>query len=280
MVEGPRKGELPSPEECPPSKEFTEEEATAVNHLFGIEKKGGLKPEEFPPTIDLSEWWKTTKAKLDEHPSDRELFLGWDPANGKLEITEETEGQAFEDIEQAERYFGRTIEGRVTPKAIRLLNFHSHTEPPEELLPEPQTAIEQFLKDIPQTHWRDITKILVTEPNAYASIVVDTSRREEGVAMPVLVMFKTAESPVVTEANYWQYREKLEDLLREELLGFDRTRSWRELFGRKHRPRYMDILFKDSRWRDEFGLVIYRGFLSENIDEPQIIRRSDTRLER
>ncbi len=259
--------------------QFTSREASAVNSLFGIKKEDVLPLEEMPRVINMGPWWHQAKPILDASSPKREIGFGWDLKSGHLEISEVIEGQTFDEITQPpvlEDLGDYAIAGNISLQP-HLIGFHSHPLIPARFLKkEAFNPIGEFLSSISNTNFVDMG-LVVREPQTYADIVINNMTAKTG-KRSVTLALKTISSPVLTPGNTSQFHKILKNIALQQLLDIDETITWQELLpGGKHTLRYMDILLRDKTWRDYFGLAIYRGFLSDDLREPQIIRRSDTR---
>ncbi len=285
LISPPQKISEKIPEGKEKEKPFTTKEVKAVNCILGIGNKGLVREEDMPQAIDVRKWWEVTEPILFAHPRDRELFIGWDLVGDELEGVEINEGLPYEEITQshAESELGLIRAGQVAGNP-HVLVFHSHVEVPEEVKQilakerkgNPLTAVEQFLDDVPRSYFSEVVKFIKSS-DVYTRIIIDVSLGGEEL-IPILVMVKTKETPVVTKDNYYRYSSRLKNIIWNQLLGGDIDVNFWELFGKEHRKRYKDVLTKDRPWLEEFRLVFYRGFLSRNLEEPQAIRRSDIRL--
>ncbi len=261
--------------EIQPSRQvnpFTPEEVGAVNQLLGIGNLEQLEEKHYPPTLNLSKWWKAAGPIVSKKPKDREVSIGWSLREGKLKIDEVVDGTPFNEIEQkGKKALGMIIVGTVKIEKHHLITFHTHPEKVEEIqkiaekqLKSKSSEVKRSVRDVPESNFHDIS-IFLYSPESYVDIICDVSVREKG-QIPVFVAIKTKETPVITADNSWKYTKKVNDIIFTDIL----------VGSEKHS--YSDFLEHDLEWQKNFGVVVYRGYLSENTNEPQIVRKSDIRL--
>src|SRR3990167_5320311 len=113
----------------PPSEEYL----AAVNKFVGIENNQVLNFKALPNRISLRNLWQEALPLIDQYPQDRELYIGWDLIDRKLQITEVTEGLKYEEIAQdpIQKSLGFQTGGELQPLNTHLIDFHTHPFVPD-----------------------------------------------------------------------------------------------------------------------------------------------------
>jgi len=249
-------------------RSFTPNEVRSVNRLFKIGDVKQLSEEQYPPTLNLSKWWKEVAPIVAQKPKDIEVGIGWNLKNGKLVIDQIVDGIPFNQIKQDNLEL-KLIGGNVRINKNTLMMFHTHPEINEEIRKflekddNKSNEVKKSIDDIPDSSFSDIFGFLYN-PRTYLDVICDISKRKKGLT-PVLVAIKTINTPIINNENRFDYYIVMKNILR------------REFFGSSYES-YNDILKFDLNWQRNFGIVFYRGYLSENTDEPQFVRKSDIRL--
>lgn len=244
---------------------FSKKEANAVNHFLGIEAVGALDASCLPERVYLGDFWRTASPILKEHPSNRELYIGWDLVNGQLKIVEVAEGKQRAEIIQEELDDEFSIKFGTVFHHPHLLNFHTHVLGPDRTLDKDRR--ETILETTPRSSYDDFDDF-VLNPREYASIIVDTSLRGKIRVGRVLVALKTTNSwDIGGEETYrWRGLELgLEMWRRAELRGSYKYKTCRQPFCvGKGAKAMIKRLQADEHWSSFTGLAIYRGQLLEN----------------
>lgn len=238
--------------------------ATAVNQFLGIDYEGILPPKDLPKSINLYNFWQEASSIINNHPVDRELYMGWDLEGDDLQVSEVVEGLKKDEIPLRENYVdrkaGKRVLGRVTHKS-HLINFHTHVFNSENESYEDKR--DKVRRNTPHSSYSDL-EAFVLIPSQYADIIVDISNRKDIRVGRVFAALKTTDS--WWDINRRNLRLKRKELLwemyRSELTGVNDTEIvGKPIFARQGTEAMVRILRSDEHWSRFAGISIYRGLI-------------------
>lgn len=264
---------LPQPTEKTSLTPISEQEATVINSLLGISVEGIVDPNKLPESIHLDKFWLEASSILKEHPDDRELFIGWDLVEGKLQVTEVFVGLQPHEIPPELLDYNKKVGyrsfGWLPPHKPHLLVFHSHSRTSYEV--SRKNNFKRIFCTTPPSSYSDLSDF-VLRPDEYANIIVDISAKKDFRVGRVLVALKTTDSWDVNKENcqikslLLQMEMQVAELRRihdTEIVG-------QPLFAGQGTKAMIEILGSDEHWSRFTDLTIYRGLIFES-PEPKLL---------
>ena len=251
----------------PPSEEYVE----AVNNFFEIESDQVLNFNLLPKRIPLQKLWQEALPLIDQNPQDRELYIGWDLIDRKLQITEVTEGLKYEEIVQdpIQKSLSFQTGGELQPLNTHLIDFHTHPFVPD--LERSTRKKHLQIYRMPRSTVSDLFGFS-KDSRHLARVIVDISQRKNEKVGSSFVAMKTTASWNTNQPGWQTY---LWELLNSEYLGLpihihetvDEVFCGHLVIERRLQP--------DEQWSRTAGLAIYRGLVWEDTDKPQYAIRYD-----
>lgn len=260
---------------------FSKEGATAVNRFFGLETVGPLNSHNLPQRIFLGNLWQENLPILKKYPLDRELYIGRDFVEGKLQVAEIVVGKqkkeiAAEDAELAEKGgFNppRLSLGEVSHQA-HLFAFHTHVLDPDMVLPKDRK--ERIVQETPDSGYGDLAW-LVLNPKAYIQTILDIGLWDKVIVGRALVVIKTT-AWIIDRRNDLSDIQK--GLMRKEFLMKILAKFAADVLSdRKHKvcqmpkqvtPSSQKMILRlqsDENWCNSTGIAIYRGLVLQDANK-------------
>jgi len=231
-----------------------------LNNSFGFDSSFNLHLS--PEYIDIKEVWEKIMPFLQRYDLSREIFFGFDIIDNEIRIKEVAFGTRLKDIENPVlKKIGLKKIALTQVEKESILTIHTHPDDPSEA-----KNISNFFEKL---GFQDMVTFLKINRTFAAGVL---SPSVHGL-IPVSFVKKSDKTYEIVKDRK-KLGERLLQLQKMELWRISNIKAFNKAKKTKIKEnKYSDIYANDYLWGRLFSLTVYRGFISENSNNPQLLKK-------